>query len=299
MAVVQFPPAVRPGDTLRVVAPSGPFDRTLALSGMAWLGQRYRVRFDWSMFQKKGFLAGPDERRAGELERALADDESRVVLAARGGYGLTRILHRADLAPLAARPKWVVGFSDVTALHVECARLGVASIHAHNCAGLGRGDARARAAFLDVLEAPTRQRVHDGLETWRAGRAEGTLFGGNLTVLFTLAAAGRLFVPDGAVLVLEDVTESAYRIDRMLTALLVGGAFDRVAAVVVGDLTDCPEGPHGVPAIDAVRERLGELGVPMLAGLRFGHDRQNVPLVLGSPARVELGRLTLFPSTRC
>jgi muramoyltetrapeptide carboxypeptidase len=298
MAVVQFPQAVRPGDTLRVVASSGPFDRTLALSGMAWLGQRYRVRFDWSMFQKKGFLAGPDERRCAELESAL-DDESRVVLAARGGYGLTRILHRAALAPLVARPKWVVGFSDVTALHVECARLGVASIHAHNCAGLGRGDARARAAFLDVLENPTRERVHDGLETWHPGRAEGRLFGGNLTVLFTLAAAQRLFVPDGAILVLEDVTESAYRIDRMLTALLVGGALDRVAGVVVGDLTDCPAGPHGVPAIDAVRERLSVLGVPLLSGLRFGHDRQNVPLVLGSPARVESGRLTLFPAARC
>jgi len=295
MRGVLIPPALGPGDAVRVVAPSGPFDRTLCLRGAGFLGERYRVRFDWSMFERQGFLAGSDQRRRHELEAAVADASVRAIVAARGGYGLTRIAHAASLASLARDPKWIVGFSDLTTLHVECARLGIASLHAHNCAGLGRGDAVARAALIDALEQPLRPRAFEGLETWRSGSATGTLFGGNLTVLFTLAAAGRLFVPDGAVLFLEDVTESVYRLDRMLSALLVAGALDRVAAVALGELTDCPMGPHGVPAEQAVRERLLELGVPMVAGVPAGHGRYNAPLVLGAPARVGAGRLELFP----
>ncbi|MCC6901365.1 MAG: LD-carboxypeptidase [Polyangiaceae bacterium] len=291
---VRFPPALRPGDTVAVIAPSGPFDRTLCLRGAGFLGERYRVKFDWSIFQRTGFLAGPDTRRRAELDAAVRAPELRAIVAARGGYGLTRIVHAADLRPLVDQPKWVVGFSDVTALHVECARLGLGSIHAHNCAGLGRGDAHARAALIDVLEHPTRPRRFDRLETWHPGAASGPLFGGNLTVLFTLAAAGRLFIPEGAVLFIEDVTESAYRLDRMLTALMVGGALDRVAAVAVGELTDCPAGPHGVPAEVAVRTRLIELGVPVVAGIAAGHGRHNAPLVLGAPARVTDGQLSLF-----
>lgn len=297
MAAVLFPPALRPGDLVSVVAPSGPFDRTLALRGIAFLGERYRVRFSWSMFARSGFLAGADPRRRAELDAALSDPEVRAVVAARGGYGLTRILHQARLSALRRYPKWVVGFSDITALHMECSRLGLASIHAHNCAGLGRGDAVARAAFVDVLEQPERERRHEGLQTWRTGSAEGPLFGGNLTVLFTCAAAGRLRIPRGAILVVEDVTESSYRLDRMLTALRVSGALDHVSAVVLGDLTDCPSGPHGISPHDALRALLLELGVPVLAGLRFGHGRENVPLVLGAPARAEPGRLIVSPAS--
>ncbi|MBK7582296.1 MAG: LD-carboxypeptidase [Myxococcales bacterium] len=293
---VRLPPALRPGDAVRIIAPSGPFDRTLALCGAGFLRHRYRVDFDWGMFERRGFLAGPDERRRRELDQALSASHVRAVVAARGGYGLTRILHRSALAQLARDPKWIVGFSDVTALHVECARLGIASLHAHNCAGLGRGDAHGRQAFIDALENPAAERHFSGLASWRGGSAEGTLFGGNLTVLFTLAAAGRLFVPDGAVLFIEDVTESAYRLDRMLTALMCGGALDRVSAVAVGELTDCPTGPHGVPAEDAVRERLEELGVPVVAGVPAGHGKHNTPLVLGAPARVADGCLSLFPA---
>jgi muramoyltetrapeptide carboxypeptidase len=276
-----------------VIAPSGPFDRTLCLRGIGWLGERYRVKFDWSIFSRSGYLAGPDTRRSAELDRALVDPSVRAVVAARGGYGLTRIVDRCAFRALVDTPKWIVGFSDVTTLHVECAKIGLGSIHAHNCAGLGRGDARARAAFLDVLEHPLAERRYAPLTVWRAGRASGPLFGGNLTVLFTCAAAGRLRVPDGAVLVIEDVTESAYRLDRMLSALMISGALDRVSAVVVGDLTDCPSAPHGVPAEEAVRSRLLELGVPVLAGLHVGHGRLNHPLVLGAPARIEADRLTV------
>jgi muramoyltetrapeptide carboxypeptidase len=292
---VILPEPLRPGDRVRIVAPSGPFDRTLVFRGLGWLAERYRVQFDWGIFSRAGFLAGTDERRRSELDRALSEPDVKAVISARGGYGLTRIIGQLDLAALTHSPRWIVGFSDLTALHVECARRGIASLHAANCGGLGRGDAHARAAFLSALEQPNARREFRGLEVWRSGNAEGPLFGGNLTVLFTLAAAGRLFVPDGAIVVLEDVTESSYRLDRMLSALLLSGAFDRVSAIVLGEFTDCPHGPWSVAPHDAVRDCLSGLAVPIVAGLPFGHGRINLPLVLGAPARVLGDSLTLFP----
>jgi muramoyltetrapeptide carboxypeptidase len=297
LASLVVPRGLCPGDIVRVVAPSSRFDRALVWRGLGWLRERYRVVFDPLLFSREGMFAGDDERRRGELEAALATPDVRAIVATRGGYGATRIAHRIDWRRLRESPKWLVGFSDITALHVELARARVASLHAHMVGGLGRADAVERALWVEALEHPETRRSVDGLEVWRAGTARGPLFGGNLTLLVACAAAGRLALPDGAVLVLEELGEAAYRIDRMLTALLVSGRLDRVSAVVAGDFIDCPTGQFGLTALDVVRERLSGLGVPMLAGLPVGHGRRNLPLPLGLQAEVDgsAGRLTICP----
>jgi muramoyltetrapeptide carboxypeptidase len=270
-----------------VIAPSGPFDRALVLKGLGWLQERYDVVFGPGLFQRDGFLAGPDPRRLEELTDAFADRDARAVIAARGGYGLNRIAHRIGTECLRDAPKWVVGFSDATALHVEMQRAGVASLHGHNVAGLGRGDDAGRSEWTRALETPHASRRFDGLEVWHAGTARGVLVGGNLTVLFTCAAAGRLALPQDAVLFIEDVGEAPYRVDRMLTAFLASGALDRVAGVLVGDFTDAAPGRHGVPVEAVLRERLGELRVPVLAGFPAGHAARNAPLHLGLAAELD------------
>ena len=286
MANIVIPPALRPGATLRVIAPASPFDRTLALCGMAFLGERYRVQFDWSMFERDGFLAGSDARRRDELKAALAAPDVAAVIAARGGYGITRIASAVDFGALRRSPKWLIGFSDVTALHLEAQALGLASLHAHHAAGLGRGDARARQRWIEALERPLATRVLRG-RPLRPGRARGPLWGGNLTVLFTCAVTGRLRLPDGAILALEDVTESSYRIDRMLSALRLGGHLRGVAGVALGGFTDCSPGPHRVPVEHVLARELAELDVPVVAGLPFGHDLPNEPLLLGAEAELD------------
>jgi muramoyltetrapeptide carboxypeptidase len=290
-----IPAPLQPGSRVRVIAPSSPFDRTLVLRGMAWLGERYRVEFDWSIFERDGFLAGSDARRLAELNRALSDPGLGAIVAARGGYGLTRIAHLADYAALARHPKWIVGFSDITALHVEAQALGIASLHGPNAAALGRSDHWTRQRFIAALEAPHAVSVYQGLEVLRPGVASGVLMGGNLTLLFTCQATGRLRIPSGAILVLEDVTEASYRIDRMLSALLASGVLDHIGGVILGDFTDCPEGPQRVPVRRVLEERLGALGVPVLAGLRFGHARYNEFVRLGGSAELDAdaGRLTV------
>jgi muramoyltetrapeptide carboxypeptidase len=286
------PPPLVPGARVAVIAPSSPFDRALVLRGMGWLAERYRLSFDRDLFERQGFLAGSDQRRLAELDARLRDPALGAILVARGGYGLGRIAHLCDWASLRRAPKWLVGFSDATVLHAEALAVGVASLHAHNTAGLGRGDSARRELLRDALEHPERARTIRGLETWVAGRARGPLVGGNLTVLFSCLASGRLRLPPNAVLALEDVTEQAYRVDRMLTAFRVSGALDRVAGVVVGDFTDCPPS-HGVTVREVLGERLGSLGVPVAAGLPFGHDLDNQPFVLGLPATLDATQGTL------
>jgi muramoyltetrapeptide carboxypeptidase len=286
LAKIVIPPALRPGATLRVIAPSSPFDRTLALCGMAFLGERYRVQFDWSMFERDGFLAGPDARRRDELAAALAAPDVAAVIAARGGYGITRLAGAVDFGALRRAPKWLIGFSDVTALHLEAQAIGVASLHAHHAAGLGRGDAHAREHWIEALEQPLAPRALRGTPL-RPGRARGPLWGGNLTVLFTCAVTGRLRLPPGAILALEDVTESSYRIDRMLSALRLGGHLRGVAGVALGGFTDCSAGPHRVSVEQVLARELGELNVPVVAGLPFGHDLPNEPLLLGAEAELD------------
>jgi len=295
---VVIPAPLERGSRVRVIAPSSPFDRTLVLRGMGWLAERYRVEFEWSMFERSGFLAGNDERRLAELNRALVDPTLSAIIAARGGYGLTRIAHRADSGALRRHPKWLIGFSDLTALHVEAAAVAVASMHGPNAAGLGRSDAWTRSRFIRALEAPHARVHYRGLQSVAPGRAEGRLAGGNLTLLFSCQAAGRLRLPAGALLLLEDVTESSYRIDRMLSALIASGALDRVRGVVLGDFTDCPAGPYRVPVEHVLRDCLLPLGVPIVSGLQFGHDRHNEFIPLGAPAVLDsdAGSLEISPS---
>jgi muramoyltetrapeptide carboxypeptidase len=283
---VIIPAALRPGDTIAVVAPSSPFEPTAAWLGLGWLAERYRVRFTRGLFTRSGFLAGSDERRRDELVRALTDPDVRAILAVRGGYGASRFVHSLDWSLLTERPRWIVGFSDVTALHVEASRVGVASVHACHVTALGRSDAWARQLLVDALEKPTLPRAFEGLEVLRGGLADGTLFGGNLTLLHACAAAGRLVVPEGCVMLLEDVTERPYRIDRMLATLEVGGHLGRASAFALGDFTSCEPGADGVSIDEVLRERLGRFGVPVVRGLPVGHGLRNDPMILGSHARV-------------
>ena len=271
---------------MRIIAPASPFDRTLALCGMAFLGERYRVQFDWRMFERDGFLAGSDARRRAELAEAIAAPEVAAVIAARGGYGITRIAGDVDFGALRRSPKWLVGFSDVTALHAEAQAVGVASLHAHHAAGLGRADAHARSHWLAALESPLAPRTLKG-RVLRSGKVRGPLVGGNLTVLFTCAVTGRWRLPAGAILALEDVTEVSYRIDRMLSALRVGGHLRGLAGVAVGGFTDCPPGQHGVPVEQVLARELASLGVPVVTDLPFGHDLPNEPLLLGAEAELD------------
>jgi muramoyltetrapeptide carboxypeptidase len=284
-----LPPALAPGDRVAVVAPSSSFGRREFWRGLAWLRDRYTLDVRTSVLEKQGYLAGGDDRRLDELVRALTAPGIRAVIAARGGYGATRITHRVPWAELARSPRWLVGFSDITAFHLEAARVGVATVHGPHVTGLGANDVTpwTRYRFMRALEHPRGRHRWANLKVVHAGpSATGPFIGGNLALIEAMAASGRLTVPEGAVLALEDVTERPYRVDRMLTSLLLGGHLARASAIVFGGFDKCDPGPDGVEIEQVLFERTRALGVRVLSCAPFGHGDANEAFVHGATVTV-------------
>lgn len=282
------PPPLRPGQRVAVVAPASPAPWTELCAGLTWLQSCYEVVTTRRIFARTGYLAGDDDARARELAAAFERDDVGAIWCARGGYGALRILDRLPWDALLRRPKWLVGFSDVTAFHLEANRRGLATIHGSNVTGLARGTAALpanRRSLLRALEGHARGPLR-GLRMLREGSARGPLVGGNLTLLATLAAAGKLALPGGAIVLLEDVTERPYRVDRMLTSLRLGGHFARVAAFVFGDFEACVAGPDGVTIDDVLADFARAMTVPIAVGAPIGHGGRNEAVVLGPPVEL-------------
>lgn len=286
-----FPPAVGPGDLIAVVAPSSPFAVGEFWRGLGWLRDRYELFASPALLGRSGYLAGDDDHRARELERAMIEPRVKAIVAARGGYGAMRVLSRLPWEAFQKNPRWIVGFSDITALHCMTTARGIAAVHASHVTGVTHLSPRTKLAWMRAIERPHEGFTWDDLRVHRTGRAEGPLFGGNLALIEAMAAAGKLVVPEGAILLLEDVTERPYRIDRMLTSLMLGGHLERASAIVLGEFTRCDPGPDGVSVEHVLEERLAGLGVPVVSGAPFGHGTENQPFVLGSRAELSGGSL--------
>jgi muramoyltetrapeptide carboxypeptidase len=289
-----LPAALAPGDRVAVVAPSSPVPGDRLDVGLAVLrGWGLEVvvgRHLRSTHPELPHLAATDEQRAADLTAAWLDPQVRAVLVGRGGYGVPRLLDLLDWNALAAvTPKPLVGFSDLTPLlNAVARRLGVCAVHGPAVTGLGDGADASRAAVHDLLFGAPGERTIDGLETLVPGAAAGPLVGGNLALL--AACPGDLLPAQGAVVLLEDVDESPHRLDRTLTTLLRSGWLEGVAGIVLGGFTRCGD-PALVRAV--LLDRLGALGVPMVAGAPIGHDEPNIAIPIGAPARLSGGALTV------
>lgn len=281
-----------PGMRVQVVAPSSPFDSDDFERGLARLRARYDVRHDPEILERTGYLAGTDERRATELLRAIEDDSVQGIIAARGGYGATRILHRLPIETIAKHPKLLVGFSDITALHALWARAGLGSIHGTMVAALARCDEPQAQRFIAALEGALPRPI-TGLQSLVGGRARGPLLGGNLAILTALI--GTPYAPplQDCVLFLEDVGERPYRLDRMLTTWEQAGWLKLPRAIVLGAFTKGPAGEDGVTMEQVLQERLQSLGIPVLTGVPAGHLDDNLELPLGTVAEVDADSGTL------
>lgn len=294
------PPRLREGSLVAVVAPAGPVERDRLDAGVAALTSwGLRVRVGEHVLDRHPtlpYLAGRDADRARDLQQAWCDPEVDAVLCARGGYGSQRVLDLLDWAALAeAGPKVFAGSSDVTALHSAFgATLDIVTLFAPMLAGALFDDG-AREHLAATLFEPESTTVLTGpsVSTAEHGTAEGTLVGGTLSLL--AADVGSLDAappPDGSILLLEDVGEEPYRVDRLLTQLLRAGWFTGVAGVALGSWTGCGR-PEQV--YDVIADLLGGLGVPMVWELGFGHCPDQLTVPLGVAARLDAddGTITL------
>lgn len=301
------PPALRPGDTIAFVAPAAAVRMNHVATAKQRLEDRgYKVVFADDLGRRSAYLAGSDERRAEELQAALADPEVDAVFPVTGGFGVTRLLHRLAFDAFQDQPKVVIGFSDITALHLALhTKAKWVTFHSPNPQwGLGSEDGMqpdAEHYFWTLLEQDLRQKqgvtapvlVYRTVDAYpvRAvapGVASGPLVGGNLTLIASTMGTPYEIDTRGKVLFIEDIDEAPYRIDRYFAQLRDAGKLDDCAAVVVGQFTDC-EADEGKPSFtidQLVEQYFADLGVPVIANFPAGHVKTNLTLPLG--VRVEV-----------
>jgi muramoyltetrapeptide carboxypeptidase len=299
----RFPRALSAGDVVAVVSPAGGVrDETALERGLQRLRDlglapevlpHARGRLDRP---EGSAFAAPDAERLADLQKALADPRYRAVFCTRGGYGSGRLLGRLDLSSLVKDPKPVVGYSDITALlSAILAETGVVGFHGPMVATTEAMDAgedgwRLQAELLfDARRAPSLPPMGTTPRTIRAGRAEGPLVGGNLTLVQSLIGTDWQLDTRGSILFLEDTDEAPYRVDRMLTHLAQAGVFAGVAGVVLGDfhIEDTPLGSEHPPMLEVLEERLAQLDVPVVRGFPIGHLPRAWTLPVGARARLE------------
>jgi muramoyltetrapeptide carboxypeptidase len=267
-------------------------------AGLAVIAERYRVRYDEGIRSRKRYLAGDDKRRFTELIAALTNPEIKAVFCARGGYGAMRLLPKlASWAleyPIPAKP--LVGFSDVTALHQWLQSNGIVSLHAPVLVQLPRLPTETPKRLFSLLESTAPAAPLVGTETYVGGTVEGHLLGGNLSVFTRLL--GTPFMPplDGGILLLEDLSEQPYRLDRMWTHLELAGVFRRIRGIVLGQFLGCEPRDGSFSATEVLRELAAATGVPCASGFAIGHGDVNQPVPLGIPVRLEadVARLTFL-----
>jgi muramoyltetrapeptide carboxypeptidase len=257
-------------------------------------------------YASQGYLAGTDEQRLADLNGALADPEVRAVFCTRGGYGAQRIVDGLDLAAVRADPKLVVGFSDITALQLALWRgARLVTVHGPGASwvrertGPEAAESLRRALLTsDPVSVAARGDEETSPLRLAGPPARGPLLGGNLSLL--AASVGTADQPslDGAILLLEEVAEPPYKVDRMLLHLRRAGVLDGVSGVAVGQFTQCAdEWPTSI--VDVLTDHLGRLGVPVLGGLPIGHGHDQLTVPVGAPAVLDVaaGTLEVEPAT--
>jgi muramoyltetrapeptide carboxypeptidase len=281
------PRALKPGDTIGVVAPAGPFEKDLFVAGVdAIHGMGFATKIDGGIFMRHGFLAGEDRHRAEHFNAMVADDGVQAIMCARGGYGSLRILDRLDANALFSNPKPLIGFSDITALHQAIRiKIGLITFHGPMVTTLARSNSATVHSWYDTLTGSCDlSQALSASRILKPGAAEGVLTGGNLATLCHMVGTPYGADYSGAILLIEDVGEAPYRIDRMLTQMKMAGTLEGLNGLIVGEFEDC--GPQD--EIDAlIVERFRDMDIPIVSGVPIGHGKDNLTVPLGVKVRLD------------
>lgn len=300
------PPRIRRGETLGIVAPAGPVNYDRLLRGLARLGDAFELRLSPTLTGSRAagvpsYLQASDDVRADELNAMLRDPDVRGILLARGGYGLMRILARLDADALRADPKPIIGFSDATALLAWAWTHGVRGVHGPMGVSMGSHPESDITRLVQLITEPKPL----GVQPWPlvphgAGQRRGPLITGNLTLMSVLVGTPWALPFDNAIVLVEEVGERPYELDRYMTHLSLSGALTRASALVVGDLVRCADGspPSGTPdpddaALQVLLERAASIGLSVAVGAPIGHGDRNAAVPFGADSILDLDAGTL------
>lgn len=287
------PPALRPGDTVGIVAPASNIKQADLEAGCGALRRAgYKPFYFDSILDKELYFAGSVERRVSELEEMFTREDVRAIVCARGGYGANYLLPKLDLKKIQAHPKIFVGYSDVTSLLTHFT-------DAANFITFHGPMAAKDWAHDDGVDLVSWQAALCGAQGWDvplgaearalvSGEAEGTLYGGCLSLLAASLGTKYEIKSDGTILFIEDVAAKPFQIDRMLMQLRLAGKFENVRGLVFGEMLDCVQtAAQGYTLEEVITRVVGDLGVPVAFGVRSGHvTTRNITLPLGVQARL-------------
>lgn len=298
------PKKLVPGDLVVMASPGGTptpeaIERGIALL-QSW-GLRVEVG-EHAFDELGGYLAGTDDDRLADLNWALGHPEAKAFLACRGGYGTTRIIDRADFDALEDHPKVVIGYSDITTLHLGiAAQTRLPSLHSP----MGAWSTNNTPATAEALRAALmttapvalqRDPLQSTANVFVGGKASGKLIGGNLSLLDAEPENRNFPYAEDKIILIEEVEEARYRVDNMLTRLLRAGAFDDAAGIVIGHFTPREDDlvkPGEWTLSEVIMDRLGGLGIPILGGVKIGHDPDPRVVPLGTHAELDADAGTL------
>jgi muramoyltetrapeptide carboxypeptidase len=284
------PRALRSGDTVGIVAPASNISRELLEKGCGALrGLGYVPVYRDSILEKDLYFAGTVERRVSELEEMFTRDEVKAIICARGGYGANYLLSKLDPGKIVAHPKIFVGYSDLTTLETCFTdSAGFLTFHGPMVTkdfaledGVDLVSWNAALGGVAAWEIPSGS--DSGMEGLVDGEAEGTIYGGCLTLLLASLGTGHEIRTAGTILFMEDLNTKPYQVDRMLMQLKLAGKFQDVKGIVFGEMLGCMQtADQGYTLQEVVRRIVGDLGVPVAYGLRSGHvTRKNITLPIG------------------
>ncbi len=288
------PPALKKGGTVGLVTPASSLSRSAfekTLSNIENLG--FNVKYSDNLRVTRGFLSGTDEQRVQDLHNMFEAGDVDAIICARGGYGSARLLPELNTDLIASNAKPMVGYSDITALHQYIySRTGMVTFHGP----VGASDYNdfTRDYVEDLVMKGKKVKIKaEEPDVIAPGEAEGKLIGGNLSLLASLVGTPFQRSYEGHILFIEEVGESTYRVDRMLTQLIQSGLLNGVKGIALGYFTNCDAKPgdrgyeQSISLREVLKDQFGALGVPVLAGLPFGHEKHNATLPVGIQARLD------------
>ncbi|MGC9331423.1 MAG: S66 peptidase family protein [Bacteroidales bacterium] len=284
------PAPLKNGDRIEIVSPAGKIDPSL-IDAAAKIIAAGGYRAIISPNAKGSFhtYSGSDEERLADLQHALDNPEVKAVCCARGGYGTMRIVDTINFVAAVEQKKWLIGFSDITALHVAAFNHGLASLHSIMAKDLISGSSEAVNHFFAWLRGDNSGLQAPSHPLNRKGTATGTLLGGNLSILYALRGTAYDLDWNGAILFVEDVGEHLYHLDRIMQNLRLGGKLKNLAGLLVGQFTDMQDTEFGKSAYDIIAEAVSDYRYPVAFDMPFGHVPYSRSLLHGANASLECG----------
>jgi len=283
------PPYLKAGDTVAIVAPSGVLkNRTEEVIRAKELLESWQLNVVVGdhLFSKDNHFAGTDQERCEDFQKALDNPNIKAIWSARGGYGTVKILDKLDYTTFLQQPKWVIGYSDITALHNQLHTKGVESIHAIMCVSLPEDLSKIEKSIDTFKAAIFGESINytlKGSSYNRVGDTSGELVGGNLTILHTMLGSNTSIDVSGKILFIEEIGEYKYHIDRMLQSLKRAGYFDYCKGVIVGDMSRMRKNTTlwGSSVEQLVLEALADYNFPIAFNMPAGHEDDNRAMIMG------------------